>query len=182
MPAYTSLPDAGDSNNNLETLSVDGYTLTSDVTEDYITTITNTHTPEKMDIPVIKVWSDDNNESGKRPLEISVTLYANGEEVETVSISEEDEWKHIFTDLDVYNNGEEIEYTISENDVPSGYEVAYEGDMHEGFTIHNILGQGGDVPPTNPQTGDNILIYLVTLFISIFGLIISKKYLKNENC
>ena len=37
MPAYTSLPDAGDNNNNLQSLSVDGYTLSPAFDKDVLT-------------------------------------------------------------------------------------------------------------------------------------------------
>ena len=78
--------------------------------------------------------------------------------------------------------GEEIEYTVLEDDVPEKYVVSYEGDSTNGFIVHNGLGQGDIDPPTpphiNPQTGDNILVYIITLLISIIGLISGKTYLK----
>ena len=57
--------------------------------------------------------------------------------------------------------------------------------MEDGFTIHNILGQGDGEPdePTydNPQTGDNILLYLITLLISVIGFVSGKIYTKKYN-
>ena len=54
--------------------------------------------------------------------------------------------------------------------------------MEEGFTIYNVLPTGGDVPPTdNPQTGDNIILYMISLLISIIGLVSGKYYIKKYN-
>ena len=162
----------------------EGYELTNTEVNGYVTTLTNTHTPETIEIDVIKVWDDDDNESEKRPKTISVTLYANSKEYETITLSEENNWKYTFKELPLYDDGEEIEYTIEENDIPEGYEVAYEGNSKEGFIIHNILGQGDGEPPEpsydNPQTGDNILLYLITLIVGLVGFITVKLYLKQD--
>ena len=63
-----------------------GYKLTNEVTYNilspgegvtgFITTLTNTHTPEMTDISVTKVWEDNNNKAGVRPASIQVQLYA----------------------------------------------------------------------------------------------------------
>ena len=53
--------------------------------------------------------------------------------------------------------------------------------MYTGFTVHNVLGKGGDVPPTNPQTGDNIILYVITLLISLIGIVTGKRYIKKFN-
>ena len=159
----------------------EGYELTNTSVDGYVTTLTNTHKPEVINISVIKVWADDNNESGKRPNSITITLTANDVELETITITESDEWKHEFNNLPVYENGEKITYNVVEKEVPEGYEVAYEGDMEKGFIIHNVLGQGGEEPPVNPQTGDNILLYIVTLLISIIGIVSGKLYIKRFN-
>ena len=44
-----------------------------------VTTITNKHTPEPVDIAVLKVWDDEKNAAGIRPDSILVQLYANGD-------------------------------------------------------------------------------------------------------
>ena len=49
-------------------------------------------------------------------------LLANGKDTgKTAVASEETSWKYEFTDLDRYQNGKEITYTVEEVDVPSGY-------------------------------------------------------------
>ncbi len=138
----------------------------------------NKYSTETRSVKVTKVWADDDNEEKKRPESVTVTLLANGKEYDTIVLSEENEWKHEFTDLPVYNLGEKIEYTVREENVPEGYVASYEEDGETGFIIHNVKGQGGDEPPPdNPQTGDNIVLYLIALLISIIGLVSGRKYL-----
>ena len=156
---------------------VDGYETT--YSEDTLT-ITNTHEPEKTTITVEKVWADDDNIAGTRPESVTITLLANGEEVGNVVLSEENEWKHTFTELPVKENGKDITYTVREDEVPEGYEVSYE-EVEGGFIIHNVKGKGDGNPPDNPQTGDNIILYLITLLISLIGIVSGKLYLRKSN-
>ena len=60
------------------------------------------------------------------------------------------------------------------------HRLSYEGNAKDGFIVHNGLGQGDIDPPPhiNPQTGDNIVLFLITLFISIIGFVSGKTYLK----
>ncbi len=167
-----------------EEMEVDGYKLADVKVDGNITTLTNTHVPEVVNISVYKIWADDENESKKHPENITITLLANGKEYDNVILSEDNEWKYIFSDLAKYDDGEEIEYSILEKEVPEGYVAAYEGDMKTGFIVHNILGEGGDVPPDephdNPQTSDNVYFYIISLLISTIGLIVGKIILKNN--
>ena len=98
------------------------YTISEDEVTDYITVvdgynITNTHTPEKISISGSKTWDDASNQDGKRPDSITVRLLAGGKEVTSKTVTSEDGWKWSFTDLDKYNSGTEIVYTISEDTV-----------------------------------------------------------------
>ena len=145
--------------------------------------MTNKYSTEKTSVKVTKVWADDDNEEGKRPENITVTLLANGKEYDTIVLSEENEWKGEFTDLLVYSLGEKVVYTVREENVPEGYVASYEEDGETGFIIHNVKGEGDHEPPPddNPQTGDNILLYLITLILSIIGFVSSKIILKENN-
>mgnify|MGYP004520899175 CR=1 FL=1 len=122
-----------------------GYTVSSRVSADKITTtITNTHIPEKISKTVTKLWDDENNQDGKRPREIYVTLYkeVNGEKTvvegkENVKITPDknDEWKCTWDDLPKYENGEPIVYTVEEKAI-DGYTTGYSTDT-DTFTIKN---------------------------------------------
>ena len=100
------------------------YTVTEDAVEGYTAEIngfdiTNTHQPELIDIPVTKIWDDDNNRDGKRPESITVNLLANNEKVDSkvISVDENGEWSWIFEDLPKFAKGEEIVYTVTEDEV-----------------------------------------------------------------
>ena len=119
------------------------YTIDEEVVENYQKEInnydiTNTYTPGKINIPVEKIWNDNNNQDGIRPDKITVKLLADGEDTgKTVELSDQNGWKAEFTDLDKNNNGKEIVYTIEELPVPEGYEVTISGDKTSGFTVTN---------------------------------------------
>ena len=94
-------------------------------------TITNTHTPERIDLSVEKKWDDEDDRDGIRPETITVKLLANGAEVATAQITADNDWKYTFEGFVKYANGQEIKYTVKE--VDSG---DYE-DTYDGLTITN---------------------------------------------
>ncbi|PXY51973.1 hypothetical protein CIT14_20430, partial [Virgibacillus profundi] len=98
------------------------YTVTENSVNDYTTEIDGTniinhHTPEVTEVSGIKTWDDSNNQDGVRPESITVNLLANGEVVDSIEVTEEDEWTYSFTNLAKFNAGEEIVYTVTENSV-----------------------------------------------------------------
>ena len=106
----------------LKEVSVEHYT--TEVTEkDGKYTITNTHTPAKINVKGQKIWDDANNKDGLRPDSIVVKLLANGVETgKTATASVASGWTYEFTDLDRYQDGgKEIVYTVKEVYVPKGY-------------------------------------------------------------
>ncbi|MFD1067289.1 Cna B-type domain-containing protein [Oceanobacillus locisalsi] len=119
------------------------YTVTEDSVEDYTTTtdnhdITNTHTPEQRSVTVTKAWDDANNQDGKRSESIDVQLFANGEEYgEPITLSDENEWTHTWTELAVNEAGEEITYTVEELNVHEDYDVNINDEDLGNVTITN---------------------------------------------
>ncbi|MDO4940836.1 MAG: Cna B-type domain-containing protein, partial [Erysipelotrichaceae bacterium] len=99
----------------------DNYDLESynNTSEDNIdeTIITNKHTPEKISISTTKTWSDNDNQDGKRPESITINLLADGTKKDSKTVSAADSWSASFTDLPKYKDGEEIVYTITEDEV-----------------------------------------------------------------
>ena len=83
--------------------AVEGYTPTY---TDF--NVTNSHTPETIDISGSKTWDDKENQDGKRPESITIRLYADGKELRRLEVNEEDNWKWLFEDLPKYENGREI--------------------------------------------------------------------------
>ena len=109
--------------------------------------ITNTHTPETVDVSVEKVWSDDEDSAAKRPDTVTIRLRADGTVVEseteevTLTLSEDDQWKGKFENLPKYANGKEIAYTVTEDSVPN-YQTEITGSVAEGFTVTNTFNEG----------------------------------------
>ena len=80
-------------------------------------------TPELVNLVVEKIWDDEDDKDGLRPDHVTVTLLADGEPVEDVILSEENEWKYETDDImpRIDPTGKEIVYTWEEKDVLEGY-------------------------------------------------------------
>ena len=97
----------------------EGYELTDTSVEGTVTTLTNSYTPEETEATVVKVWDDAENQDGKRPTELKVTL-SNGTEV---TLNEANDWTATVEDLPKYADGTLVEYTWTESNMPEGYEL-----------------------------------------------------------
>ena len=85
----------------------------------------NEYITEKIEISGTKTWEDYENKDNTRPDEITVNLLANGNKIkeEKVKADENGEWKYKFTDLEKYDeNNNIIKYEIEEEKV-EGYET-----------------------------------------------------------
>ena len=126
---------------NLDKYAADGHEIVYTVDETPVTdytkaisgdaangfTITNTITG-KVNIPVTKVWVGPEATSAK------VTLYADGVEKDSVTLNAANNWVHVFANLDKYNNGTEIVYTLTEEPI-ANYDSDITGDVANGFTV-----------------------------------------------
>ncbi|THE09336.1 Cna B-type domain-containing protein [Enterococcus hirae] len=117
------------------------YTVIENQVADYNTEtngfdITNHHTPETTEVKGTKTWDDANNQDGKRPDSITVNLLADGEQIATKAVTENDGWSYEFQNLPKYKDGKEIVYTITENAVEN-----YTTEI-EGFNITNTYNPG----------------------------------------
>ncbi len=102
----------------VEEVSVpEGYQVTLDTSDAAHTILTNTHTPAVIDIPVTKIWNDQDNQDGLRPASIVVNLLANGEKVAQKELTNATDWKESFTGLPKFKDGKEIVYTLQEEKV-----------------------------------------------------------------
>ena len=107
---------------------VKGYTSTITTEKEGKYTITNEYTPEKIAVSGQKTWIDNNDQDRIRPASITVKLLANGKETgKTAIATAETGWKYEFTELDRYQNGKAIEYTVKEVGVPTGYTATETG-------------------------------------------------------
>ena len=102
--------------------------------------ITNKHKVTKLTIPVTKVWNDNDNNDKIRPEKVIVHLYANNKDTgKTVELSEDNQWNASFDDLDQYEKGKEIIYTVVEDEV-KGYQVGITGSQDTGYILTNTHG------------------------------------------
>lgn len=88
----------------------------------------------KINISGTKTWNNANNQDGKRPDKITVNLLADGKQVATKEVTEADEWKYDFKDLAKFKDGNEIVYTVTENQV-TDYNTEIKGfDLTNSYT------------------------------------------------
>ena len=154
----------------------EGYKLTTD-TKDGATTLTNTHEVEKTEATVRKVWADADNQDGKRPSEIKVTLAANGKATDhTVSLSDANGWTATVSDLPAFAGGQKVTYTWSEDALPAGYAIsgtATDGTVTTITNKHDTETTGASVHKVwvdaNDQDGARPASIVVTLQKSVGG-------------
>lgn len=170
----------------IENQVIDGYLVSYD--QDTLT-ITNKHTPEKITKKVTVIWDDEENKDKIRPKNVTVRLFADGEEVKDKKVSLK-EGEYLFEDLDKYKGGKEIIYTVKEDGPIKGYKVEYGDDT---FTITNIHRSSdvinnndnntNDVTPgvNTPQTGDIAVGAIVVIMIVALGCIVVAIIIKKKN-
>ncbi|MBQ1471534.1 MAG: Cna B-type domain-containing protein, partial [Eubacterium sp.] len=128
---------------------------------------------------VTKKWKDEKDKDGSRPNQVKIRLYANGKNTgKSLVLKKSGNWKGSFKNLDVYEDGELISYTIKEDPV-KGYSAAIRGDQDTGFTVTNTH------KPKNsgsPDTGDssNFILYGGLLIAASAALIILVRRKRRE--
>ena len=97
--------------------STAGYTTTTEEKTPGSFVIINKHTPETIKIEGKKTWKDNENQDGVRPDQITIRLFADGTEVDSKTVTADDNWQWSFKDLPKFKEGKEIVYTIAEDAV-----------------------------------------------------------------
>ena len=125
-------------------------------TDGYVVTNTNMKT---RSISVEKRWI------GPKADQVMVALYADGKDTgQSLTLSEENEWKDVFDGLSQYDSedGHEISYSIQEKELPN-YTVSIEGDMVSGFVLTNTNVSKRNITVSKKwigQEGKSATIYL----------------------
>ena len=100
----------------------------------------------RTQVTATKQWVDNDNQDGKRPTQITFQLYKQvGSGTATLVTSQEvtgteNEWTTTFTNLPVYENGQQIIYTVrevNENGNLDDYTSSGEGTANNNYTITN---------------------------------------------
>ena len=123
------------------------YSITEDAVANYNTTyngynVTNTLSPDSVNITGTKTWNDNNDQDGIRPTSVTINLMADGEKIDEAVVSEATGWAYAFNNLPRYTNGVAINYSITEDEV-AGYTTTYNGynvtNTHASATV-NVAG------------------------------------------
>ena len=113
-----------------------------------------------MNVKGTKTWIDNNNQDGKRPAKISITLYGDGRPMARASVSEHSGWTWNFENLPKYaDDGHEIVYTIDEAAVEgyltivNGYDVTnvYEPESTQ-VEVVKIWDDMNDLDGSRPES------------------------------
>ncbi len=115
------------------------------------------HEEKEVEYKINKLWKDEGNEN-KRPQSVEVELYKDGEFVEKVTLSSDNNWSY------TWKSTEDALWTAVEKNVASGYTVTIERSGNSFFVTNTY-----DDPPPPPQTGDSSNVYLTVAIMSIAG-------------
>ena len=113
----------------------EGYELTDTSVNGTVTTLTNTHEPEQLELTVSKIWDDADNKAGIRPDRLTVYLYGNEKVYGSVVLSAANEWKDSLQ-VPKYADGAEIKYQWIEPAV-------------SGYTLRSVQENGTETILTN---------------------------------
>ena len=127
---------------------------------------------------------------------------ANGRLVDEYKLTEDEEWSYMVNDLDKYDSlGNLIEYSIAEDDTDeytiidtssidsdelieltstSKHRRVVEPNRNVTEDENNNTRDVKGATEENPKPGDNIIIYITLLIISIVGIVSSKLYIKKN--
>ncbi|MCJ8341689.1 MAG: Cna B-type domain-containing protein, partial [Cetobacterium sp.] len=136
---------------------IEGYNsiITGDMTKGFV--VTNTIVG-KVSVGVTKTWVGPEKDS------VVVNLLADGKETgKSVTLNKENKWQYTFENLDKYENGKEIKYTVKENNL-DGYKSEVSGDMTKGFVVKNTNIETISIPVVKKWVGkptDSVTIKLL---------------------
>ena len=106
-------------------------------------------TDDKTKIAVSKVWDDEGDKDGIRPSSVTVHLFNGENEIDSMTLSADNDWTGVFENLPIGGD-----YSIAE-DVPAGYELSVSGSASEGFVLTNAHVPEESEGPEEPGGPDN---------------------------
>lgn len=115
---------------------------------------------EEIKYAVIKQWQDDGK---NRPDSVNIEIYKNDELIEEKTLSSSNNWTYEWIGLD-----DGSKWNVVERNIPNGYKVS----ISKKENIFIILNSYINYEENNPQTGDNINLYLYLFLGSFMSLII----------
>lgn len=134
--------------------------------------------PEQPEDPVCltvrKIWSGDEKTLEKRPDTIGVTLYNGDTAVETVWLSQGNDWMYTWTELDPAGD-----WSVMENEIPKGYTPSYRAERTESGKLVTITNTSS-LLQTGQLNWPVPILLLVGLLLIAAGIILMKKKKKKE--
>ncbi|MCF2707335.1 Cna B-type domain-containing protein [Arcanobacterium haemolyticum] len=154
---------------------VEGYEAAIDISDEGIT-VTNTHEPDVMTIPVSKKWEDADDKDRIRPSSVTVKLIANGVPTgKELTLDAKNAWAGSFDEVAVNDNGKEIEYSIEEVTV-EGYTSEVTGNPADGFVVTNTHEPKVVVKKKLPLTGANVVtLGALAMAVLVGGVVILRR-------
>lgn len=139
------------------------YTVTEDEVEHYTTQITkadgsftytvrNSRTVEKTLVSVEAIWDDENNVESFRPTSVTVHLMKGETDLGSVELNANNSWEYTWSDLQKYENGTAINYTVTEDPV-ANYTTQITKD--DGSFTYTVTNTAINVSGNCGQTGDD---------------------------
>ena len=129
----------------------DGYvkTITGSAETGYIITNTHSVTPppppfETIKIRIVKKWVDNNNEAGKRPSSVTVTLLMNDEAAVVQKLSDQNGWIYEWMSIGGFN------YSVVEDPV-DGYETTIERSYADNVITFTVINKLTETPVLNSE-------------------------------
>ena len=124
VPTWNRIETASDPKGE-DTTGQYRYEVSGDADTGYIFTLY--HTPqEKISVSGTVEWDDANDLDGMRPDSVTLHLWAGEKEIGSTTVGAADDWQYSFADQPKYENGERIEYTITEDTI-TGYDISIDG-------------------------------------------------------
>lgn len=111
-----------------------------DKEEKITSSIKITNKLELINLTVSKVWEDKGDFYGKRPSDVTINVFQNGEIVNSIVLNKDNGWKFELKNLPKYDNGKLINYSIDEVNI-TYYHYKIEENGNYSFTVTNTLNK-----------------------------------------
>ena len=93
-----------------------------------------------INLTVSKVWDDKDDFYGKRPANVTINVFKNGEIINSIVLNKDNGWKFELKNLPKYDNGKLINYSIDEVNI-TYYHYKIEENGNYSFTVTNTLNK-----------------------------------------
>jgi hypothetical protein len=108
--------------------------------ENITTSVKITNKLELINLTVSKVWDDKKDLYKKRPSNVTINVFRNGEIIDSIILNKDNGWKYVLNYLPKYDNGKLITYSIDEVNI-TYYHYKIEENGNYSFTVTNTLNK-----------------------------------------